>query len=314
MNDTPQRFPVVVRFSHYPGIDLSIAQFSLGRYLVRRLPSEQTIMEDAPEEANLEFTDVWSSGQSSSYPVEEARLLLSWLGTLLGLQVEVKSAMVNNVSGTERLVRRARRNRIQLPLNLDELLQRLLGMERKLLQQYLRACSTYQTALFLRPTHPKIAFMLLVSAIECLSNIVFSKLGTKAAFRQFIQQHLSNDTEQDPVIARVLNSAYRIRSDFLHGGHAILAAEHQELPKTIRAIVTKKEGEKMYAVNIDWFEQVVGAVLTNFLRRQPIPKKAPDSQLLGKIAHDDAVVWVLPKKGTQLRAGQIVMLSDIELV
>jgi hypothetical protein len=314
MKEMPPQYPVVVRFSHYPGIDLTVAQFSLGRYLVRRLPSEQTIMEDTPEEATLEFTDVWSSGQFVSHPIGEARLLLSWLGTLLGLRVEVKSSMVNNVSGAEKLVRRARRNRIQLPPNLDELLQQLLGMERKLLQQYLRACSTYQTALFLRPTHPKMAFILLVCAIECLSTIVFPNLGTKAGFRQFILQHLSSGTEQDPFIDEVLNSAYKIRSDFLHGGHAMLAAEYQELPQTIRAVVAKKDGEKMYAVNIDWFEQVVGAVLTNLLRSQPIPKEAPDSQLLNKIAHEEAVIRVLPKKGTQLRAGQIIMSSDIETV
>lgn len=174
----------------------------------------------------------------------------------------------------------------------DKTFDKMLHMPRDSLEGYLNSCSAFHSALTLSESNYTVAFVLLVIAVESLSNREYPKSHghLKRGFKKFVRHYLLadraflpfdlkralNGEQEDTLLRRLLESVYsEIRSGFVHHGRgdpigSILADRAGlayirigEDPQ-----LSEKEQHKFLNPGLGWFKRIVREVLLEFLQQE----------------------------------------------
>lgn len=318
MNKQP-KLDVVVRFTASRIIPPDIREIKLGSYRIHSIPSVTHMLISTPEEALLEFVDVWQKGQRASNPPTEARYILAFLSLLGRTITSFNSAKINNVNVTfqEKHIFKQFSGRLVLPSDFQDIYRSLFTLKNKLFIQYIRACSTYQSAISLLETHPTLGCFLLVVAIECLSNVVGKGKSHFKKFCNFILTYLPSEIQEDEqdsrLFAELLKQIYvKYRSGFTHGGKIIPFAALTLAEKSgLKYIKLIENGKEVKYPTVTWYENIVRGVLIEFLRKTGKDEVGiEDRSRLVELAISEAVVTMRLKRPK--RAGEIVFQGDVE--
>jgi hypothetical protein len=272
-----------------------------------------------PDEALLEFTDIWQKGQSASNPQTEAQYVLGLLSLLGRTIVTFNSSRINNVNVTfqERRMSKCFSGHLSLPSDFQELYRSLFILDEKLFTQYIRACLSYQNAISLLNTHPTLGCFLLVVAVECLSNVIGKGKSDFQKFSNFISAHLPSEIRQDEqdssLFAELLKQIYvEYRSGFTHGGKSIpLAALALTEKSGLKYVKLIEKGKDVKYPSVTWFENIVRGVLIEFLRKTGKGIIAnEDRSRLVQLAISEVVADMRLKRPKRL--GEIVFEGDVE--
>lgn len=311
---------VMVRFTTSRQIPPTVREIKLGSYRIYAIPSVRNPLILEPDEAMLEFLDVWQEGQRASNPETEARYILALLSVMGRSVMTFNSAKVNNVNITYKAVQKFKQfsGKLELPSDFQDIYSSLFLLDEKLFRQYIRSCMTYQSAISLMPENPTLGCFLLVVAIECLSNIVADGRSDFERFCNFVLTYLPPEIEKEEqdkeLLVELLGHIYKdYRSGFTHGGkpisHASLDLAERTGLKYIRVIENGRETKKP---RLTWFESIVRSVLIEYLRRVGKGKSVnEDRSKLVQLAVSEAIVMLKLKKTK--RPGEIVFSSDVEI-
>jgi len=268
------------------------------------------------EQAILEFKDQWAEGQQASHPVQEGKLLLSWLAVVLRSRLSVEAAEIGNVSSPPERPYKQFLGPIEPPADIQELFDRLCGLDDKLFRTYLRACDLYHLATQVMDDRPSLANFLLVSSIECLGTIVTPGDGFGQSFLKFVRTYcpktVLGERMSDAEWNGLLSKIYEYRSQYAHGGKdvpvAALLADKLGLPWVKHFVGGKEEP----APSVSWFESVVHASLVQFLRAvQAGPPPERKRQKIIELALSSAIVHLRARR--PITQGQLLTKDDIEL-
>ena len=189
---------VKILFSTSKNIHPKFANISIGKYVVEPIgavPSEGVKM---PNKYILRFEDVMKEGESSSQPLDEARLFLSWYATLLGTQLEIDSGMLSSIpipiQQDPHIYANLRTTLDEIP-DFSTLLKKMFSADEDIATQYIRACEVYQTAVNVMQTNVTLSFFLLTVSIECLSNKLGAGDGKCDKFISFILANLPDQSD-----------------------------------------------------------------------------------------------------------------------
>lgn len=320
MNKQP-KLDVVIRFTTSRTIPSDIREIKIDSYRIHSIPSVMhTTHISIPEEALLEFVDVWQKGQMASNPLTEARYILAFLSLLGRTITSFNSAKIDNANVTlqEKRVFKQFSGRLVLPSDFQDIYRSLFTLNNKLFIQYIRACSTYQNAISLLETRPTLGCFLLVVAVECLSNVIGKGKSGFEKFRNFISTYLPSEIQQDErdprLFSELLKRIYvEYRSGFTHGGKKIPIAALTLAEKTGRNYIKLiEQGKEVKYPSLTWYENIVRGVLIEFLRKTGKGKVAvEDRSRLVEMAISEAVVTLRLKRPK--RPGEIVFQSDVEI-
>jgi hypothetical protein len=118
----------------------------------------------------------------------------------------------------------------------DRAFEKMLSVGDELIDEYLNSCSAYHSALLLQEANYEVAFALLVTSIESLSNTYYHQGGKEEKFKRFITEFLPDgkmflpierrhfkreltEEEANALLQKLLESSYgRLRSGFIHFG------------------------------------------------------------------------------------------------
>jgi hypothetical protein len=266
--------------------------------------------------AALEFKDDWIPGQAASNPIQEGKLILSWLSVLLRSRLTVKAEEINGISVKSPTVYSQFTSTFEPPQELDILIEILCALDEKLLRTFLRACDLYQMAAEVIEDKPSLANFLLVSCIECLGSTVTPGRSFRESFVNFIKRYcpgtiLGTTIPQVPVDG-LLSKIHEFRSQYAHGGKDVPTASL--LADRLRLVWVKhfEDGKEELAPSIGWFEAVVQASLVAFLRTSP-KGTAPERkrQKFIDLALSSSATNLRAKRSIQ--AGQVITGNDVEL-
>jgi hypothetical protein len=269
------------------------------------------------EEAILEFKDEWTEEKVASNPLQEAKLILSWLSVVLRSCFSVGASELNSVpTPREKGVYRQFSEPIDPPQDLQGLFDKLCALEDKLLRTYLRACDLYHLAAQVIDDRPSLANFLLVSAVECLSSVTTPSSSFRESFLTFIKQFCPRDTlgidVADDTVDALLTTIQDYRSQYAHGGKDVPVASLAADKHGLIWVRHFDDGKEELAPSISWFESVVRTTLMEFFRRQApgtIPPRKREK--LVELAVSLATVHLKAKK--PIVAGQLVTRDDIDL-
>jgi len=206
----------------------------------------------------------------------------------------------------------------------DKVFERLLTMRKEILMTYLNSCSAYHSALILADGNQSVAFLLLVIAIESLSNKYYSQSKYEERFKRFMVDFLPEDRrflshevrfvdkklgkeEANTLFRKLLKSVYgRVRSGFVHFGETSPVASMLADRFQLAYIKTYKDGEK-FNPSFLWFKRLVEEVLVNFLFSEEVKKHSDLYSLLSER-------FINRLKGRKaIKKGQLVTPEDVYL-
>jgi len=191
----------------------------------------------------------------------------------------------------------------------DEAFKRMLSMPKRMLVPYLNSCSAFHSALLLVNSNYSAAYVLLVVAIESLSNVCYSQGSHTEKIERFmidflpeerrflsselryVDKKLTKD-ETSVLFENLLKSVYRrIRSKFAHFGEespvASMIANKFKLAyiKTYKVHKSdspkEKENEELNP-SFMWFKRLVEEALIIFLFAQDIKEQNDLTSLLSE--------------------------------
>jgi hypothetical protein len=289
----------------------SLSGVAFDSYRIRPIP---TLGE---EEAVLEFKDEWVEGQRASNPIQEGKLILSWLAVVLRSRLNAQAAEISNVPAPiQEASYKQFLQPIDPPNDLQVLFDKLCTLDDKLLRTYLRACDLYHLAAQVIDDKPSLANFLMVSSIECLAGIVAQGNSNKERFLNFIRQFcprtILSPSIPDDKLDELLATIHSYRSEYAHGGKDVPSAALMADKHALIWVKHFEDGKEQLAPSISWFESVVQASLMEFFRKQglgtPPPRKR---QRLVDLALSFATTHLKAKRS--LVAGQLLTKADVEL-
>jgi hypothetical protein len=305
---------IEVLFTSSKTLELLSKEITFDKYKIISIPTIRESLNDSYENHLLTFFDVWRDSQRSSNPEKEADYILSILSLMLQMKIEFNSIKINNLQGTIRRKRSSFLNgKITLPPDLDDLFKKLCSLDADVLRQYLRSCDAYMTALSLIDNNPTLSFFLLVTAIEAISNKVMGSDKISDNFRQFILKYVPNSFENElgdrRLLELLIEQAYKMRSAFTHGGTEISIGTLSADSLNRNYVKHYVEGKEVCSPSLRWFENLVRAVLLEFLRAQKIVEGAESK--LSDLAMKEGVMDVKLTRVTEV--GRIVTPDDVDL-
>jgi hypothetical protein len=268
------------------------------------------------KEAVLEFKDEWIQSQTASNPVQEGKLILSWLSGLLRSRLAVRAEEINGMSVESRSAYPQFSATLEPTLELLNLFDTLCSFDEKLFCTYLRACDLYQLAAQVIDDRPSLANFLFVSCIECLGSVVTPGGSFRQSFLSFIKRYcpsglLGTTIPQMPVDG-LLSKIHEFRSQYAHGGKDVPTASLLADKQKLVWVKHFEDGKEELAPSIGWFESVVQASLIEFLRTYPkgtIPVRK--RQRFIDLALGFGTTHLKAKRNIQ--AGQVLTGDDVEL-
>jgi hypothetical protein len=216
----------------------------------------------------------------------------------------------------------------------DEAFGKMLSMQEVLIDAYLNSCSAYHSALFLREANYEVAFALLITAVESLSNTYYSEGSDSKRFQRFVMEFLPEDKaflpserrylkreltkkETNAHLQKLLKAAYgRLRSGFAHFGRSSPLGSKLADKLQIAYVKTgegkpQSQGREEHEVlnpSFGWFKRIVGEVLLRFLSLQ----KSGERRDLHVLTLPSFMARVKAGK-SPIKAGQQVSDLDLEL-
>lgn len=303
-----------ILFSSSKSLEPELREVTFGKYKICSVPTPRESLIDTHENLLLEFYDLWKEDQKGSNPEKEGDYVLSLLSLILQMKVEFDSVKLNNVQVTMKKKRSSfLAGKIEFPSDFEDLFKKLCSLDLDVLRQFLRSCNTYRTALSLIDDNPTLSFFLLVTAVEAISNKVIKRKRIRENFREFILKYLPISFEEElghrKLLLSLIDQAYGMRNAFTHGGTEIsigtLSADALER-KYVKHYV---KGKEVYSPSLRWFENVVHAVLLEFLRTQ----KAVEGEepRISDLAMKEGIIYVKSKKSPE--AGRVISTKDVDL-
>ena len=218
---------IKILFSTSKGIDPKFGIITIGKYSVEPIGMTSSEHDRMTNKYLLRFDDTLKEGETSSQPLDEARLFLSWFATLVGTQLEMESGMLSSVPIP---IHQDPHVYAHLKSTLNELpdfsthLKQLFSADEEIAIQYIRASEVYQTAVNIMQTNVTLSFFLLTVSIECLSNKLDVGDGKCDKFISFILSNLPDKSDfptEDDWRDILKEIYYNHRSGFVHGGKQI---------------------------------------------------------------------------------------------
>jgi hypothetical protein len=300
-------YHVQIRFTCEREIAVGFLRFD--KYRVTTLPTKRDRLRPSGEEALLEFDDVLD-GRNASHPEREGEYILAWLSVVFGMKVDFRAAKIDifNVTTKER---KDEPKPITSDPGLNSLFRSLRALDEKGARQYLRGCESYMVAISVLEKNPTLSMFMLVTAVECLSNIFATANTHYERFRDFILSYLPHDLEpekSDPkFLDEILRSCYAYRSGFTHGGSPLSPASKLAERAEKKYVRHLENGRKILTPSLRWFENIVRSVLMEFLSRQSGDAKTS----LALLAMEEATLMMRARRAMQ--AGRILSFDDVEL-
>ena len=207
----------------------------------------------------------------------------------------------------------------------DKAFEKMLSMRKELLMAYLNSCSAFHSTLLLANSNYSVAFVLLVIAIESLSNTYYSEGFRQTKFKRFfinfvpenkrflpselryVDKKLTKE-ETNALFEKLIGSVYgRVRSGFVHfakeSPKASMVADRLQLAyiKTYKSDETDlpkhKEREELNP-SFGWFKRLVEEALLNFLFSQEIKE------------HNDIHSLLLERFVTRIKVRKPIKLGE----
>jgi hypothetical protein len=278
------------------------SEIPLSRYLLVPMVSKY----GGPQEAVLTFEEMMLKGHAN--PEEEGEIVLSVLSLLFDCEVKKTGYRVNSIDisgGNRRQPRLAdhfEANIIKGDYSID--IENIFTLSNQLAKQFVRACNAYSLAISSVELDSSLSFLLLVTALECIStqeeflpNTVLDK-SKKGAERycSLVQSYCSVGTdpmpksEENDFIRDLKTVYYSHRSAFVHGGREVSVASRIADQAGFNRIGHFVEGEEVFTPGLKWFFQVTRSTLLGFLAKHPRVSNERNPLVLSEIASSRAVV------------------------
>ena len=277
-------------------------ELDLARYKLEPLPSRY----GGQQEAILTFEVSMAKGHAS--PEEEGEMILSFLTLLFDCKVKKTGHRVNGVDiGSDRQRKPHLVELFEGPIESSDYASdvgRLFSLGDQLTKQFIRACNAYSLAISSVELDTSLAFLLLVTALECISTqeqflpnseLDKSKKSTERYCR-LVQTYCNDAIELHPTggelaFVRDLKTVYYShRSAFVHGGKEVSIASKIADQAGFQSIGHFVEGQEVFTPGLKWFFQVARRTLVGFLTQYPGAVGTPNPQVLADIARDRATI------------------------
>lgn len=275
---------------------------TIGRYRVIPIPT----IAGGEQEGVFEF-DEPERTSGHSHLEGEGKLILAFLSLLLNCEVRETGFAINGIDvsrdkKTTSLVCMDSRamDRLDFSASLDQ----LLCSSEQIVKQLIRAAKAYDLALHASAIDVTLAFLLLVTSIECLSSqeeVIpnselnksqksterFCRVVTK--FCTDISKYYPSDGSEGFI--RHLKTIYYVhRSGFVHSGKEVSIASSAADRAGLPAITHFEDGKEISTPGLNWFFGVVRDTLLGFLENGPKVSDRPNSEAVARIASDSVVL------------------------
>ena len=302
-------FKISVRFSSSRRFPDGNNEIRVGPYLLRPIPSADG------EEAILDFIDEWVGEQKAANPVQEARFILSWLAVALESRLIYKVAEINSSPSLPAVpLERFQKSMTPIP-DMEQLLDRFLGLPEKQLRTYLRACELYHLGIQVIDERPSLAIFLLVSSIECIANMVLPGPNFQQSYASFIERFCPEDqfgNVPKDMMPKMISKMYEFRSRYAHGGKDVPIASLLAARRGLGWVKHYVDGKEELAPSPDWFSHIVQASLISYLRSSRLEKPEVRTRTkLRDLALSMGTAHFKSKRAIQ--QGQAVTADDVEL-
>lgn len=277
-------------------LPIAVTQIDMGRYQLRALPTRY----GSPQEAILVFEEKMKKGHAN--PEEEGKIILSFLALLFNCRVRQTGYRVN---GLDISAEHPKKNHLASLFD-GSIEQRdyamqfgyLLSLGEQLTKQFIRASNAYALAISSIDMDPSLAFLLLVTALECISTqeefcpnaeLDKSKKSTERYCR-LVREYCSDAFDLYPAggeeaFVRDLKTVYYShRSGFVHGGKEVSVASKIADQAGFHSIGHFVDGKEVFTPGLKWFFDVSRRTLLGFLNNYSGHENAPNEQVLADIA------------------------------
>lgn len=284
-------------------LPIASREIDLARYKLKPLPSRY----GGQQEALLVFEESMTKGHAN--PEEEGRIVLSLMALLFDCKVKQTGYRINGLDiSADQNKKSYLANHFEGPLepfDYASQVQSLFSLGDQLTKQFIRACNAYSLAISSVELDSSLCFLLLVTALECLSTqeeflsnseLDKSKKSTERYCR-LVQRYCSDATDLYPAggesafIRDLKTVYYSHRSGFVHGGKEVSIASKIADQSGFHSIGHFVEGQEIFTPGLKWFFQVARRTLLGFLTCHPRTTQ-PNAQVLADIASARATLTV----------------------
>jgi hypothetical protein len=274
----------------------------LFRYRLKPLPSQY----GGPQEAILIFEDDMSKGHSNAE--HEGEIVLSFMSLLFDCRVRKTGYRVNglDISG-ERPVKAQLAELFEGQIaaaDASMMVRHLFTLGDQLTKQFVRACNAYALAIASFELDRSLSFLLLVTALECLSTqeefcpnleLDKSQKSTERYCRLVLaycdeMQALYPSNDEESFLRDLKTVYYSHRSGFVHGGKEVSIASEVADRSGFNSIGHFVDGKEVFTPSLKWFFQITRRTLIGFLLNFPRSNESPNHEVLADIARGRAVL------------------------
>ena len=277
-------------------------EVDLLRYKLRPLPSKY----GGQQEAILIFQDDMTRGHS--HAEHEGEIVLSFMSLLFDCRVTKTGYRVNglDISGDRpRTTQLSELFEGQVPtIDAAAMVGHLFTLGDQLTKQFVRACNAYSLAISAVELDRSLSFLLLVTALECLSTqeeiIPNSELNksSKSADRycRLVQSFCSEASGLYPIDGEealhtdLKTIYYSHRSAFVHGGAEVSIASEIAARAGFNSLSHFVDGKEVITPSLKWFFQITRTTLTEFLLNFPRSNDSQNAEVLANIASGRAIL------------------------
>jgi hypothetical protein len=257
------------------------------------------------QEGIFEFIEPERAGGHSN-PEREGEIILGFLSLLLNCEIQKTGFMINGIDISRNKDAATLACLDVTPIervDFSESFHQLLRCCEQIIKQFNRACKAYALALHASTIDITLAFLLLVTSIECLSsqeevipNIEFNKSSSTERFCRVITTFCSDVATHFPAdglegFRRHLKTIYYVhRSGFVHSGKEVSIAATVADRAGFPAITHFEDGQEISTPGLTWFFGVVHDTLLGFLEKYPNASSEPNKDAIFKIARESALL------------------------
>ena len=283
------------------------------RYHLTSIPTKKDTLDDTNENMLLSFVDKWEKNQMASNPIFEVKYVIAMLSLIFRMNVNYVATKIDFIHEirTYKKINYFNGN-IKIPNEIDSIFKMINSIDINVARQIIRSCQMYQTAISIFDKDFSLSYFLLVTAVECLSNITYKKMSNREKFKKFILDYLPDEIKQEELkdqelLMELMDEAYNIRSGFTHGGKPLppVAYTLNIKSKYVKHYVNKKE---VKTPRITWFENIVNGVIFEYIKKQIL---GSNKNNLSKLALEESTVHLKVKRS--IKAGTLLTENDVDI-
>ena len=274
----------------------------LFRYCLKPLPSQH----GGQQEAILIFEDDMKKGHSNAE--HEGEIFLSFMSLLFDCRVRKTGYRVNGLDISGNHPAKAHLSELfegPLPVgDAAEMVRHLFTLGDQLTNQFVRACNAYALAIASVELDRSLSFLLLVTALECLSTqeefcsnaeLDKSKKSTERYCRLVSAycgdvKSLYPNGDEEAFLRDLKTVYYSHRSGFVHGGKEVSIASEIADKSGLNSIGHFVDGKEVFTPSLKWFFQITRGTLIGFLLNFPRNDDSPNKEVLADIARGRSVL------------------------